>query len=118
MGKPLSLNGIKMHVVSTAEGGKVNSETIFDFSQDGSVVAARYSGGKIKLGYLVGMLNPTGSLEFRYTQVDNDGRLDGGYSNCEISRMADGRVRLLEHFKWESCEGNGINVFEEIEIKQ
>ncbi len=118
MEKTISLDGIKMHVISTAEGGEVNTKTLFDFTQDGSVVAARYGGGKIRLGYLVGMMNPAGSLEFRYTQVDNDGRLDGGYSSCEISMMADGRIRLFKHFKWESREGTGTNVFEEIEIKQ
>lgn len=114
MEQPISLNGIKMHVVSTADGGEVNFATIFDFTQDGSIVTARYSGGKIKLGYLVGIMNSSGSLQFRYTQVDNDGRLDGGYSTCEVSRMVDGRVRLLEHFKWESRQGTGTNVFEEI----
>jgi len=30
-----------MHVVSTAERGEVNSETLFEFTQDGSVVSAR-----------------------------------------------------------------------------
>lgn len=39
MEKSISLNGLKMRVVSTAEGGEVNSETVFDFTQDGSVVA-------------------------------------------------------------------------------
>jgi hypothetical protein len=55
-------------------------------------------------------------LQFRYSQVDMDGRIDGGYSTCEISRMEDGRIRLLEHFQWESREGTGTNVFEEIAI--
>jgi hypothetical protein len=117
MEKPISLDRIQMHVVSTAQGGEVNNETLFDFTQDGSVISARYTGGKIKLGYLVGILTDE-DFKFRYTQVDNDGRLDGGYSTCEISRMADGRIRLLEHFKWESREGTGTNVFEEIETNQ
>ena len=114
MEQSISLDGIKMHVVATADGGEVNSATIFDFTQDDSIVAARDSGGKIKLGYLMGIMNSSGSLQFRYTRVDNDGRLDGGCSTCEVSRMADGRVRLLEHFQWESRHGTGTNVFEEI----
>jgi hypothetical protein len=117
MEKPISLDGIQMHVVSTAQGGEVNNETLFDFTQDGPVISARYTGGKIKLGYLVGISTDEG-FQFRYTQVDNDDRLDGGYSTCEISRMADGRIRLLEHFKWESREGTGTNVFEEIETNR
>ena len=117
MDKPISLDGIQMRVVSTAEGGEVNTETLFGFVQDGSVVSARYAGGKVQLGYLVGTISAEG-VRFRYAQVDNDGRLDGGHSTCEISRMADGRIRLLEHFKWDSREGSGTNVFEEIAINR
>jgi hypothetical protein len=113
MEKPISLDGIKMHVASTADCGEVNSETLFEFTQNGTVVSAKYSGGKIKLGYLVGNMN-SNKFDFRYTQVDEDGRLDGGYSTCEVSKMADGRIKILEHFKWESREGTGTNIFEEI----
>jgi hypothetical protein len=87
-----------MHVVSTAEEGEVNAETLFEFAQDGSVVSARYAGGHVRIGYLVGTVSAEG-IRFRYAQVDMDGRLDGGYSICELSRMADGRIRLQEHFK-------------------
>jgi hypothetical protein len=113
MEKPILLNGIRMHVVSTAEGGEVNSETIFEFTQDGSVVSARYAGGKVRLGYLVGTMSAEG-LCFRYAQIDTSGRIDGGYSTCEVARTADGRIRLAEHFKWDSREGSGTNLYEEI----
>jgi hypothetical protein len=114
MKKPISLDGVRMRVVSTGEGGEVNAETLFEFAQDGSVVSARYAGGHVRLGYLVGTISAEG-INFRYAQVGQDGRLDGGYSFCEMSRMADGRIRLLEHFKWDSRVGSGANVFEEIE---
>ena len=113
MEKPISLDGIRMHVVSTANVGVVNAETLFTFTQEGSVVSARYSGGEVRLGYLVGVISSEG-FRFRYTQLDVEGRLDGGYSTCEISRTHDGRIRLVEHFQWESREGSGTNVFEEL----
>lgn len=56
MEKPISLDGVRMRVVSTAEGGEVNIETLFGFTQDGSVVSAHYAGGKVRLGYLVGTM--------------------------------------------------------------
>ena len=115
MGKQISLDGIRMHVVSTANAGVVNAETLFTFTQEGSVVSAGYSGGKVRLGYLVGVISSEG-LRFRYAQLDVEGHLDGGYSNCEISRTDDGRIRLVEHFEWESREGSGTNVFEELPI--
>lgn len=115
MEKLLSLNGRQMRVVSTAERGEVNTETLFEFTQDGSVISARYAGGKVRLGYLVGAMSAEG-LRFRYVQVDNSGRLDSGYSTCEIRRTAEGRMQLVEHFKWDSREGSGINIFEEVDI--
>jgi len=113
MKKPISLDGIRMRVVSTAQGGEVNTETLFDFAQDGSVVSARYTGGKVRLGYLVGTMSAEG-LRFRYAQIDTTGRLDGGYSTCEIGPTTDGRIQLAEHFKWDSREGSGTNLYEEI----
>lgn len=117
MEKPISLDGIRMHVVSTAEEGEVNAETLFEFAQGGSVVSARYAGGKVRLGYLVGTMSADG-LCFRYAQVDNAGRLDGGYSTCEIGRTAEGRIQLAEHFKWDSREGSGTNIYEEIAVNR
>ncbi len=64
MEKPISLDGVRMRVVATAEAGEVNTETLFEFAQDGSVVSARYAGGKVRLGYLVGMISAEG-LRFR-----------------------------------------------------
>lgn len=106
-----------MRVVSTAEGGEVNIETLFEFTQGGSVVSARYAGGKVRLGYLVGTISAEG-LHFRYAQVDNSGRLDSGYSTCEIRRTAEGKVQLAEHFKWDSREGSGTNIYEEIDANR
>jgi hypothetical protein len=117
MGRPISLDGVQMRVASTGAGGEVNTETLFTFVQDGSVVSARYAGGKVRLGYLVGTMS-AGGLHFRYAQLDNEGRLDGGYSTCEISQMSDGRIRLVEHFRWDSREGSGTNVFEEIAVNR
>ena len=49
MEKTIYLDGIRMRVVSTAEGGEVNTETLFEFAQDGSVVSARYAAARCGL---------------------------------------------------------------------
>jgi len=114
---PISLNGIQMRVVTTASSGVVNADTLFSFTQEDAVVSAQYSGGKVRLGYLVGLSSPEG-LRFRYAQLDIEDQLDGGQSTCEITRTPDGRIRLLEHFQWESREGTGTNIFEEVQSTQ
>ena len=109
----ISLDGIRMRVISTAEVGVVEGDTLFTFTQEGSVVSAHYSGGRVRLGYLVGIRSPAG-LRFRYVRLDTEDRLDSGCSECEIGRTPDGRVRLLEHFQWDTREGSGTNLFEEV----
>jgi hypothetical protein len=47
-------------------------------------------------------------------QADQAGRLDGGHALCELLRLPDGRIRLTEHFSWDSREGSGSNVLEQI----
>jgi len=113
MEETISMDGIQMRVVSTATGGDVSSETLFRFCQSDSVVSAQYAGGKVRLGFLVGTLSAD-QLHFRYAQVDVEGRIDGGSSQCELHRLADGRIRLLEHFKWDSRTESGTNVLEEL----
>ncbi|MBX3117516.1 MAG: hypothetical protein KF784_00505 [Fimbriimonadaceae bacterium] len=113
MKEPFSLDGLRMQVVSTADNGVVNADTTFQFTQEGSTVSAHYSGGRVRQGYLVGELKAD-ELCFRYCQLDTDGRLDGGVSTCEVSRGEDGRVRIIEHFEWQSREGAGTNIFEEL----
>ena len=109
----IKLDNIRMNVTETDANGLVNADTIFEFTQDGSMVTAKYAGGGIQTGFLVGVLNGN-SLTFRYAQLQTDGKLDGGQSVCEVSKTEDGRIRLVEHFQWESRPGTGINVFEEI----
>lgn len=114
MGKIISFDKIKMRVVSTAESGEVNTETLFEFTQDDSIISAKYSGGKIQLGFLVGKIIGT-KVHFRYAQIDVEGRIDSGHSSCDVSQTTNGRIRLLEHFEWDSREGVGINIFEEVD---
>ena len=83
----INLDGLKMNVISTAENGVVNSDTIFEFHQVGDDVWASYSGGQVFRGFLVGrVLND--KFEFQYCQSQTDGVLDGGHSTCELDRKS------------------------------
>jgi hypothetical protein len=113
MATKISLDKKRMHVTNTHPSGVVDSDTIFEFTQEDEVVHATYKGGGVKLGFLIGKL--TGKdLEFRYTQIQTNGVLDGGHSMCKVRQTVDGIVRIEEHFEWESRQGEGINIFEEV----
>jgi hypothetical protein len=104
-----------MHMTTATPdaGGAVSAATAFVFEQLDGVVSARYRGGAIVDGYLIGHLAGA-SLHFRYVQADGNGRLDAGVSDGTIERLADGRLRLVERFKWITRPGGGTNVFEEV----
>lgn len=108
------LHNIKMKVIKTAPNGIVNSETIFEFTQNENVVTANYAGGKISKGFLVGNLNQE-NLKFTYCQMRMDGRMDHGESSCTISKE-NGKITLTEHFEMttDSELAQGVNVFQEL----
>jgi len=112
---PITLDGIKMNVVKTAENGVVNHETIFNFSQEDEVISGEYQGGKILKGFLVGKLSTQNQLEFSYCQMQIDGKLDNGVSICQLLINENGKITLTEHFEWKSRPGEfGTNVFQQL----
>lgn len=111
----ISLDKIQMNVIKTDACGVVNHETIFHFSQNGAVVEAKYAGGKIQQGFLVGRITQENQLIFCYCQMQKDGKLDNGTSECEVSKDENGKVTLTEHFEWASRPGEfGTNIFKEM----
>ena len=107
------LNGVRMTVANADPDSVVNASTVVTFEQQGNVVSARYRGGEVVDGYLIGHLE--GRLfSFRYVQADRSGRLDAGVSDGVLDRLADGRLRLVEHYQWLTRPERGTNTFEEI----
>ena len=109
----MNVDGVCMHVSATAEQGVVGSDTRLVFMQKGTRVLARYAGGSVTRGCLVGRLFGS-ELQFRYAQRETSGEIHAGRSRCEVMRLRDGRVRILEHFEWTTRTGRGTNVFDEL----
>ena len=110
----MNLDGLKMYVSSTADIGVVGAGTLLHFTQKGDRVMARYSGGSIRRGCLVGEISGE-ALNFRYTQLEESGEIHGGSSVCDLVALPDGRTRIVEHFTWRTREGSGDNVFDQLE---
>lgn len=108
----MNLNGLTMYVSSTADIGVVSSDTRLHFRQQGSKVLGKYSGGSVKRGLLVGQVEGD-ELRFTYTQAETSGEIHGGRSRCDLQRLPDGRIRILEHFTWRTRPGSGTNIFDE-----
>lgn len=108
-----SMEGRVLRGASNTAEGQVDASTIFRYRQQDDLVWAEYEGGLIRRGYLVGTTDGT-TLDFRYVHVDVDGHTASGRSVDTIEVLEDGRVRLHERWQWDSREGAGESVVEEI----
>lgn len=103
----LSLANRTMRPIQTSANSVIGPQTIFSFSESGGMVSATYAGGAIWSGFLVG--SRTGDrLTFRYLQADTRGGIQSGDSTCEVRRLPNGLLQVIEDY------GNGTNVIEEL----
>ena len=93
--------------------GEGNAETVFVYHEREGLVWARYEGGAVRLGFLVGTRDGD-RLDFRYSQLSTTGETSNGHCSTRISTLADGRIRLDEDWSWESKPGTGQSTAEEI----
>ncbi len=111
-GTPDSLDGRTFAASALTGPGDVDDRTLFRYRQDGEVVWADYAGGSVVRGHLVG-LRRGDRLDFRYVHLDTAGGTATGHCESVVERMSD-RLRLHEQWRWESREGSGTSVLDEI----
>ena len=99
--------------VADVEGGDVGTETIFHYREDDGVIHARYEGGAVTLGFLVGRRDGD-RLDFRYTQLRADGTTATGHCVSQIEALPDGRLRMNETWEWDSADGSGTSTVEQV----
>jgi hypothetical protein len=108
-----SLDGRRFGSAVDVSGGDVGADTVFEYSEADGLVHARYAGGQVRLGFLVGTREGD-ALRFRYAHVRHDGETATGRCESRIEALADGRLRLHETWAWESHDGSGTSVLDEI----
>lgn len=109
----VDLDGRVLRSPDAVAGGEVGPDTEFRFRQAGDMVWGRYSGGGIRLGFFVGTSDGL-TVRFRYTQLNHAGETATGSTVDRIEVLGDGRVRLHEAWAWDSREGSGTSVLEEV----
>lgn len=107
----INYNGKIFKPFSNSDNGETSHETVFHYQQEGNILTAQYSGGKIVTGHLIGLVDEKGNIEMRYHQVNEKGELMTGicYSKPEV--LENGKIRLHETWQWTSgdhSKGNSI----------
>lgn len=108
-----SLDGLVLAPVTDQAPGQVGTRTRFAYHEHDGVVWADYTGGDVVRGHLVGTRHGD-RLDVRYVQLTADGTTSAGHCVSAVVDLPDGRVRLEETWRWESREGAGASVVEEI----
>lgn len=109
----LSLDGRTLVGAENSDSGEVSADTEFRFEQDGERIYAHYAGGTVVDGHLVGTFDGE-RWDVRYVQVNADGETATGHSVGVVTLLDDGRVRVEDEWRWESREGSGESVLEEV----
>lgn len=93
----------------------VGNETIFYYSQDDNIVSAKYSGGNIIAGMLIGLVNKDGSIKSCYQHIDNYHIIRAGECKHKLEILEDGRYRLYESWQWTNGDlSTGNSIVEEV----
>jgi hypothetical protein len=110
----MNYNDKKFRPNSNTENGETSSETIFHYKQIENVLTSEYSGGKIKYGHLVGLVDNDGNIEMRYHQINDKGELMTGICKSKPEILENGKIRLHENWEWTSGDkSKGQSIIEE-----
>ena len=83
------------------------------YYQDGDVVWAEFAGPAVRAGRLVGTRRPDGALDAAYCFLTAAGETVAGACVSTPELLADGRLRLTEH--WRRLDGStGVSHVEEV----
>lgn len=102
-------------LVAEAEASVDQGDRPFgQYHQQGSLVWAEfYSGGRLRSGRLVGLGRADGTIDAGYCLLMADGELVAGQVHSVPVRLADGRIRLADH--WRRLDGSaGVSYIEEL----
>ena len=100
---------------SNSANGETSSETVFHYKQTDNMVTATYSGGTIKLGHLLGIVDDSGNIEIRYHQINEYLEFRTGICYSKPQILDNGKLLLHETWQWTSGDySKGNSIIEEI----
>ncbi len=91
---------------------EVNTETIFNFYQNGELIYAEYKGGKVNYGEIFGLIE-NDTVQFYYSQVNFEGGKNKGSSMDEIKILDNNKIQLIDRWEWKDKNGKGLCIMEE-----
>lgn len=92
-------NNKTFSLLENSSEGKANSETIFEYYQDGELVTADYNGGDIRYGKIIALLKNE-ELHMRYQCLTMTNELKSGKAVAKISLTEKNKIKLRLDWEW------------------
>lgn len=100
--------------INNTKNGETSNETVFRYKQVGNILTSEYSGGEIKQGHLIGLVDESGNIEMRYHQINNKNELMTGICFSHPEKLENEKIRLHENWEWTSGDkSKGQSIIEE-----
>jgi hypothetical protein len=110
----IDYNGKIFKPILNSENGETSNETVFIYHQTGNILTSEYSGGKIKKGHLIGIVDKNGNIEMSYHQVNNKDEIMTGRCTSRPEILENGKIRIHENWEWTSGDrSKGQSIIEE-----
>ena len=111
----MNYNDKQFRPISNTENGETSNETLFHYKQVGNIITSEYSGGKIKSGHLIGLVDKSGTINMRYHQINDKDELMTGTCISIPEILENGKIRLHENWEWTSGDQTkGTSIIEEL----
>ena len=86
-------------LLENSKEGKVNSDTLFKYKQEGDLVTADYFGGSIVYGKIIAVLKGD-QLEMLYQCLTVENDLKAGKAIANISFSEENKLKLSLDWEW------------------
>lgn len=90
----------KKFITVENKNGLSSNETIFHYFQNGTVITAKYKGGAIQEGFIVGKQIEEGRIELLFQCLTKEGELKTGESKGIVLENKDGKLELKFDWNW------------------
>jgi len=85
---------------ANSDNGEVGEKTEFYYHQNGNILWAEYTGGKIIKGNLIGTVSNDGILDFHYHHINVNGDIRIGKCKSLPRVLVNGKLELHEEWQW------------------
>jgi len=110
-----SYHGKAFRSIHNSQSGEVSNETTFSYQQKGAVISARYEGGNIREGNILGRVESDGTIQMSYQHWNMENEFRAGICTSTPERLPNGKIRLYESWEWTNgMEGRGESIIEEV----